>query len=98
MVNLMLETVAEFVALPAPFGQTTRARQMTISPGVRGGWNIGDTQVIVGIAAPIGFAHNDSLSPQRLETFKAFGVAPPVLDDDRAILAYFSYELPFKRP
>lgn len=98
MVNLMLEAVGEFVALPVTFGQTTRARQMTISPGVRGGWNIGDTQVIVGIAAPISFAHNDSLSPLRAEAFRAFGVAPPVLEDDRAILAYFSYELPFKRP
>ena len=97
MINLMLEGVAEFVALPAPFGQTTRARVMTIAPGIRGGRNIGDAQFIVGVAVPFSFAHNDQLSPLRQEAFNGFGVAPPLLGDQTAILAYFSYELPFKR-
>ena len=97
MINLMLEGVAEFVALPAPFGQTTRAKLMTIAPGIRGGRNIGDAQFIVGVTVPFSFAHNDPLSRLRQEAFNGFGIAPPLLDDKTAILAYFSYELPFKK-
>ena len=97
MINLMLEGVTEFVALPAPFGQTTRAKLVTIAPGIRGGWNIGDAQLIVGIAVPFSFAHNDPLSAVHLEASHAFGIAPPVVEDDRAVLAYVSYELPFKK-
>jgi hypothetical protein len=97
MLNLMLESAAEFVALPAPFGHVTRAKLVTIAPGIRGGRNIGDAQLVVGIAVPISFAHNDPLSAVRLDANNALSVAPPLLEDDTAVLAYFSYELPFKR-
>lgn len=41
MLNLMLEGVAEF-------GET-----LTLSPGFRRGWNVGQRQVVIGIAAPM---------------------------------------------
>jgi hypothetical protein len=40
MFNLMVETVYE--------------NSLVVSPGVRGGWNIGDKQLILGAAVPIG--------------------------------------------
>ena len=97
MMNLMLESVAEFVALPVPYGQTTRAKLLTIAPGVRGGRNIGEAQLIVGVAVPFSFARNDPLSALGLEAFNTFGVAPPWLEGDVSVLAYFSYELPFSK-
>ena len=41
MVNLLLEGVVLF-------GQSA-----TLSPGVRGGWNFGDRQLVIGAAVPI---------------------------------------------
>ena len=98
MFHLMLEGLAAFDALPAPFGSSTRSQVITIAPGVRSGWNIGDAQLIVGLAVPLSFAHNEPLSARRLDAFRALGAEPPRLDDDRAALAYVSYELPFKKP
>jgi hypothetical protein len=46
MLHLMLETVAEF----------EDEIVTTVSPGARGGWNVGDQQVILGLAVPITFA------------------------------------------
>ena len=63
MLNLMLEGV---IALD---------ESATLSPGVRGGWNFGDTQLVVGLAAPL---------------TRADGRWTP------ALLAYLSYELPFR--
>ena len=40
MVNLMLESVVEF------------DQSVTVSPGIRGGWNFGDHQLVVGAAVP----------------------------------------------
>ena len=51
MFHVMLETVANFEEFPDA-GGTTRERLFTLSPGVRGGWNVGDAQVIVGLAVP----------------------------------------------
>jgi len=48
MLNLMLEAYQEW--RPSRSG---RDRVTTVAPGVRGGWNMGDTQFILGIAAPI---------------------------------------------
>lgn len=61
MLNLMLEAVVVGVrATPAAQSSpgapsvTERVVATTVSPGVRGGWNLpGDRQVIVGVAAPI---------------------------------------------
>jgi hypothetical protein len=50
MVHLMLEGVAEF----------EEDAVTTVSPGVRGGWNIGDRQVILGLAVPVTFVADAS--------------------------------------
>jgi DtxR family transcriptional regulator, Mn-dependent transcriptional regulator len=51
MLHAMLETVVNFDEQPASLG-TVREKLFTISPGVRGGWNLGDQQLIVGVAVP----------------------------------------------
>jgi len=61
MVNLMLESVLSFdqrVVAPAPSSTASAGRErghtFTLSPGVRGGWNLDpETQVIVGAAVPV---------------------------------------------
>jgi hypothetical protein len=55
MFNLMLESVwvSQEAALELP---TTRETIFTLSPGARGGWNLGDQQLIVGAALPITWA------------------------------------------
>lgn len=54
MLNLMLESVLAFDAGDGASGAVTHTRSLTVSPGVRGGWNIAtDTQLIVGAALPI---------------------------------------------
>ena len=52
MLNAMLETVLIFDELPTVVG-TVRDKSFTLSPGVRGGWNFGDKQLILGFAVPI---------------------------------------------
>src|SRR5262245_1517534 len=61
MLNLMLEAVVQGQDLPLePNGPGTgqvaqRFAAVTISPGVRGGWNVtDDKQIVIGVAAPIG--------------------------------------------
>lgn len=49
MLNLMLEAYSEW----RPNGAGAHDRAVTISPGVRGGWNVGDAQFVLGLAAPI---------------------------------------------
>jgi hypothetical protein len=54
MLHLMLESVLGFDAGDTPLGRVERTRSFTVSPGVRGGWNLAeDTQVILGAAMPI---------------------------------------------
>ena len=52
MLNLMLESVVSFDQSPVQ-GGTTRATTYTLSPGFRGGWNMGDAQLVTGFALPI---------------------------------------------
>ena len=52
MLHAMLETVVNFDELPTIAG-TVRERAFTLSPGMRGGWNLGDRQLILGFAVPI---------------------------------------------
>lgn len=52
MFHLMLESVATFEEYAFGDG-TARERFFTLSPGARGGWNIGDHQLIVGFAVPL---------------------------------------------
>ena len=52
MFNLMLESVIEWED-QVDAGVKSRETVFTLSPGFRTGWNIGDTQTIVGIAVPV---------------------------------------------
>jgi hypothetical protein len=60
MLNLMLETAVEFEEAPAGLVRTSRHRAVTVSPGCRGGWNIGDGQVIVGAAVPVSWSGGET--------------------------------------
>jgi DtxR family transcriptional regulator, Mn-dependent transcriptional regulator len=51
MLHAMVESVVNFDEQPASLG-TVREKLFTISPGMRGGWNLGNQQLIVGIAVP----------------------------------------------
>ena len=54
MLNLMFESVVDFQQFPdLEFGGTARETIWTVSPGARGGWNIGDHQLILGAAVPV---------------------------------------------
>jgi hypothetical protein len=52
MFHLMVESVANFEEYPQGEG-TARETFLTLSPGARGGWNIGDRQLILGFAVPV---------------------------------------------
>jgi DtxR family Mn-dependent transcriptional regulator len=52
MLHLMLEGVALFDESVDGIG-TSRDRLLTLSPGVRGGWDVGSAQIITGVAAPV---------------------------------------------
>jgi DtxR family Mn-dependent transcriptional regulator len=59
MFHVMLESVVSFdesVGLSRSFRDTT----YTLSPGFRGGWNVGDKQIIAGFAVPFSFASGDN--------------------------------------
>jgi len=56
MFHLMFENVLESVQSVAGDGSKERETIFTFSPGARGGWNIGDKQLILGAAIPITFA------------------------------------------
>ena len=61
MLNLMLEGVLEFEEAVVDFaGATDRETVFTLSPGARGGWNLGDHQMIVGGAVPMTWIESDS--------------------------------------
>ena len=77
MVNAMLEAVALSAESIEPLGGSLRATLLTLSPGVRFGWNVGEKQVVGGFAAPVTWNRADH-------------------DSNVALIAYFSYELPFK--
>jgi len=53
MLNAMVESVFESSQEIAGSGTTLRQRSFTLSPGVRGGWNLGDHQLIIGLAVPV---------------------------------------------
>ncbi|MEO7191000.1 MAG: transporter [Vicinamibacterales bacterium] len=52
MLNLMLETTILWEESVGAIGATNRARIVTLSPGVRRGWNLADRQVVLGLAIP----------------------------------------------
>lgn len=57
MFNVMVETVLNFDEGLTPSGGQ-RDTSFTFSPGVRGGWNIGDHQLILGVAVPTTWAED----------------------------------------
>jgi DtxR family Mn-dependent transcriptional regulator len=59
MFHLMLESVVSFAETRVP-GATERETLFTLSPGVRGGWDLGDKQLILGFAAPITWGANET--------------------------------------
>lgn len=61
MLNLMMESVVNWVAGDAAKGGIEHPVAFTFSPGVRGGWNMGsDSQIILGAAIPITRAGGDT--------------------------------------
>lgn len=60
MFNLMVESVLEFDQFANADGTRGRESVFTLSPGARGGWNLGDQQLILGAAVPITWVASDS--------------------------------------
>jgi DtxR family Mn-dependent transcriptional regulator len=74
MINLMLESVLGYQAGDNPEGAVSRTRVFTVSPGVRGGWNLaGDTQVVIGAAVPV----THSAGTRSVAVFGYFSVELP---------------------
>ncbi len=59
MFNLMLESVVLSEESLESVG-TARTTTFTLSPGFRGGWNVGEKQVIVGFALPVSWTGGES--------------------------------------
>jgi hypothetical protein len=53
MFHLMLESVVSFADVLSNTGHDRRERAVTVSPGFRWGWNVGERQIVVGTALPI---------------------------------------------
>jgi hypothetical protein len=54
MLNLMLEALVLWdAAVREPNLSPAREATLTVSPGFRRGWNVGDRQIVVGAAVPI---------------------------------------------
>jgi len=59
MFNLMLESLVTFDEVLDENG-TDRGTTVTLSPGFRGGWDIGEKQIVVGAAVPISWSDTTS--------------------------------------
>ena len=57
MLNLMLESVLSFDQTEVPEG-SVHETTFTLSPGLRGGWNIGEKQIVAGFALPISWSED----------------------------------------
>ena len=53
MINVLIENVEQWTEQFDDAGATSRVTSYTLSPGVRGGWNIGDAQLVIGAAVPV---------------------------------------------
>ena len=60
MFNLMLEAGVVFEQFANVDGTKDRETIFTLAPGARGGWNLGDQQLILGAAIPITWVGSDS--------------------------------------
>ena len=61
MFNLMLESVVTFDETIADIG-TVREKGLTLAPGVRAGWDVGDQQLVAGFAVPMKWSGGGSVS------------------------------------
>ena len=59
MFNVMVESVLLFDQSLDSVG-TSRTTSLTVSPGFRGGWNVGEKQIVTGFALPISFSDGES--------------------------------------
>src|SRR5262245_16980234 len=59
MFNVMLESLVTFDEFLEETGPT-RGTTFTLSPGFRGGWDIGEKQIVVGAAVPISWSSDDT--------------------------------------
>jgi DtxR family Mn-dependent transcriptional regulator len=59
MLHAMLESLATFDQ-QIELNGTSRQGTFTLSPGVRGGWDIGDKQVVLGFAVPVTWAASET--------------------------------------
>jgi DtxR family transcriptional regulator, Mn-dependent transcriptional regulator len=59
MLNLMLEAVAQWDEEVAETA-TRHTRGVTLLPGMRTGWDVGDAQAIVGVGVPVTFAGGEA--------------------------------------
>ena len=55
MLHVMLESIVSFDHFIDEAGKA-RETAFTLSPGVRGGWNLGDHQLVLGLAVPVTWA------------------------------------------
>ncbi len=62
MFNLMLESVVNWREEVVGPSATDRNTAFVISPGVRGGWNLGDKQIVVGLAVPVFRANGETFT------------------------------------
>jgi DtxR family Mn-dependent transcriptional regulator len=53
MFNVMVESLVDWREDIVGAGATDRQTAFVVSPGARGGWNLGDKQVVVGLALPL---------------------------------------------
>jgi DtxR family Mn-dependent transcriptional regulator len=53
MFNVLLEALVDWREFAAGPGRTDRETITVVSPGARGGWNIGDKQLVLGAAVPV---------------------------------------------
>jgi DtxR family Mn-dependent transcriptional regulator len=60
MFNVMVESLVDWREETIAAGLTDRQTLFLVSPGARGGWNIGDKQVIVGLALPVTWTEDDT--------------------------------------
>ena len=60
MFNVLVESLVDWQEQVVAASLTERETVFVVSPGARGGWNLGDKQVIVGLALPITRSSGDT--------------------------------------
>jgi hypothetical protein len=60
MIHLMLETTSEWTEVVETSGSTARVTSITLSPGVRAGVTLRDSQIVLGAAVPLTFTQGET--------------------------------------